>query len=67
MTRDTAAPPGHACLLDVCPQNATFANAVVGGTGIYNGASGTVNVTVLEGNRWSYGVQLLQQPNCTST
>ncbi len=49
-------------------QNATFTNAIVGGTGIFNGASGSVNVTVLEaGSRWRYNVQLLQKPNCTSS
>lgn len=48
-----------------CPQNSTFSNAVVGGTGIFKGASGTTNVTVVvQGNTWQYDVQLIDQPSC---
>lgn len=49
-------------------QDAEFENAVIGGTGMFRGASGSLNVTTLEeGSRWRYDIYLMQKPNCTTS
>ncbi len=61
----TRAPPHPP--LPCCLQDAVFQNAIVGGTGIYNGASGTLTIaTIKDGMRWRLDAALMQQPNCTA-
>ncbi|PNH03956.1 hypothetical protein TSOC_009943 [Tetrabaena socialis] len=45
--------------------DSVFVSAVVGGTGIFNGATGSAKVTVLTaGTQWKYKFTLMSKPAC---